>query len=65
MFTSMVAVRRALSGAPDFPIGRSANLLHSRHPTFSGNKRDLAFPVVHLIEMARGVVEKSLYKLEA
>jgi hypothetical protein len=30
----------------------------------SGSKRDLAFSVVHLIEMARGAVEKSLLSTE-
>ncbi|WP_406645019.1 DUF6124 family protein [Pseudomonas quasicaspiana] len=52
---------------------RSTNLLHSRHPSIayesadqlSGSKRDLAFSVVHLIDMARGAVEKSLNKQEA
>jgi hypothetical protein len=30
----------------------------------SGSKRDLAFSVVHLIDMARGAVEKSLIYTE-
>lgn len=30
----------------------------------SGSKRDLAFSVVHLIEMARGAVERSLLSTE-
>ncbi|MCI8209590.1 hypothetical protein AUC61_08580 [Pseudomonas sp. S25] len=30
----------------------------------TGSKRDLAFSVVHLIDMARGAVEKSLLKTE-
>ncbi len=30
----------------------------------SGSKRDLAFSVVHLIDMARGAVEKSLLTSE-
>lgn len=65
----MVAVRRASSGAPVSPIVRSTNLLHSRHHLqvshhLSGSQRDLAFSVVHLIEMARGAVEKSLNKQE-
>ena len=53
-------------------MAHAADLLHCAAATayesadhLSGSKRDLAFSVVHLIDMARGAVEKSLDKLEA
>jgi len=60
------------SDSPAHTLAHAADLLRCAAATayesadhLSGNKRDLAFSVVHLIDLARGVVEKSLDKLEA
>jgi len=52
-------------------IQRASDLLHcaaaSAYETsdqLSGRKRDLAFSVMHLVEMAQGLVERSLSSVE-
>lgn len=58
--------------SPTHTLAHAADLLRCASATayesadyLSGTKRDLALSVVHLIDLARGVVEKSLDKLEA
>jgi len=60
------------SDSPAHTLAHAADLLRCAAATayesadhLSGTKRDLALSVVHLIDLARGVVEKSLDKLEA
>ena len=60
------------SDSPAHTLAHAADLLRCAAATayesadhLIGKKRDLAFSVVHLIDLARGEVEKSLDKLEA